>query len=654
MRTVIFLFLCVLSLRPASAQPRTTSLTPLSERLVSYTMNVTLDPDSKTISGTQRLTWKNSGNVPVKELQFHLYLNAFKDNNSTFMRESGGTHRGFVAGDDDPWGGIEITSMRIATDQDDVNPLIPSPGENDLTKSMRFIQPDNSNAQDQTVMAVALPTAVGPGETITLDIVFESRLPEIVARTGWKESESGNPFFMVAQWFPKIAVYELPGQRYVPADAQEGVWNAHQYHQNSEFYADFGTYDVTIEVPEDFIVGATGVRVEESIEGGFKRLRYLADDVHDFAWTASQEYLTIDDQWKHVSIRLLLQPVHEGQAQRHLDATKVALEYYDKWIGEYPYTTLTVVDGLGGSNGMEYPTLITAGTVYGLPEWIRSLELVIIHEFGHQYFYGLMASNEFEEAWLDEGMNSYIETKIMDEEYGSGSVLELFGIKIGDIQGQRLGYTLNRPATGALLTDSWKYRGGDYGKASYSKPATVMNTLERYLGWDRMQDFLRLYYQEWRFRHPSTRDLQRVAEESSQENLEWFFDQFVYGTAVVDNSIESITNRKQEDDTFLSTVTLRRNNDGVFPMTLQIRRADESLERVEWSGEDEWIEMEFQGDTRVVEAYLDPEFNVLLDINRINNRLVISSESDGSFARKAQLRSVALFQKLFYLLHGVL
>src|SRR5690606_12557077 len=186
----------------------------------------------------------------------------------------------------------------------------------------------------------------------------------------------------------KLGVYEVPGQRYVPADAPRGQWNTHQFHANGEFYADFGTYEVTLTTPAGYVVGATGVRVAEAAGEGTQTVTYRAEDVHDFAWTASNDFLEYTDTWRHVQLRLLLQPEHRGQAQRHFDAAKAALEYFDEWVGPYPYTTLTLVDGIGGSNGMEYPTFITCCTTHGLPEGLRAHEVVTIHAFDHQYFHG--------------------------------------------------------------------------------------------------------------------------------------------------------------------------------------------------------------------------------------------------------------------------
>jgi hypothetical protein len=634
----------------AQAQPRATvSDAPLSERRVSYTMDVTLNPDRRTVAGTQRLTWRNPDRVPVGELQFHLYLNAFKDRNSTFMRESGGSHRGYEAKGDSTWGGIDVTKMQIVNTEDGYN--TPS---TDLMPQVRYLQPDDGNPDDRTVMAVTLPRAVNPGETITLDVDFTARMPKIFARTGWEESDSGEPFFMVAQWFPKLGVYEVPGQRYVPADTTHGRWNTHQFHSNSEFYADYGVYDVTITTPTAYRVGASGILVREEEEQGTRTVRYLAQDVHDFAWTSSPDFLEYTDQWRHVSIRLLLQPEHEGQAMRHFSAVKAALERYDAWVGEYPYTTLTLVDAIGGANGMEYPTLITCGTAYMLPEWVRPLELVTIHEFGHQYFYGLLASNEFEEAWLDEGINSYFESRIMDEVYGSGTaVIDLPGFGMGDRQLHRVNYAKNNPNRGALFQRSWEYPFGDYSKASYSKPATILNTLEQHLGWETMHRIWRTYYTQWRFRHPTTRDFIAVAESVSGQDLGWFFDQFVYGTAVVDYAVHVILNEEKsgaDDSTtvYESEVRIKRLGDAVFPQTIRFVFDDGTTEEQSWDGRDAWKRFTFEGPRRVVEAWVDPENKVLLDVNRLNNRM--AAAADRTLAAKMQLSFLALLQQLFYLI----
>ncbi len=632
---------------------------PLSERRVSYDMQVQLEPESRNLSGLQRITWRNPGQVPVNELQFHLYLNAFKPG-STFMNESGGSHRGFEAETDDQWGGINITRMRIADhdpplhgDLTTLPPLTPTTEGTDLTENISFIRPDDNNPNDYTVISVPLPESVQPGETIALDVEFDAKMPEIIARTGWKKKADGSDFFLVAQWFPKLGVYEVPGQRYVPADAPEGQWNTHQFHANSEFYADYGTYRVQMTVPEDYIVGGTGVRTDAATADGKKTLTYWAEDVHDFAWTASNAYEEFTDEWRHVKLRLLIQPEHAYQAQRHFDAAKMSLQYFDDWYGEYPYSTLTLIDGVGGSNGMEYPTMITCGTVYMLPEWARPLELVTLHEFGHQYWYGLLGSNEFEEAWLDEGINSYTEQRIMDAAYGYGSAINAPGFPINDSDFQRLGYTKSNPNRGAMYTRSWEYDFGDYSKCSYPKPATVLATLENYLGADTMSELMRTYYSRWRFRHPTTRDFIQVAEDVSGQDLSWFFDQYVYGTVAVDYAVNRIRRNRisgsadDGDAVYENSIRVQRKQQGIFPQTLLVRFEDGTEERLTWSGEEEWKDFTFERSARAVEAFLDPENKVKLDINRLNNRQTL--EPDNSTPRKYSFKFMVWVQQFFYL-----
>jgi hypothetical protein len=298
--SAIFLLLILTSCAITSATAQTIYQTPLSERRVAYEMEVTLDPSTRSIDGRQRVTWRNPDSVPVGELQFHLYLNAFRDSTSTFMKESGGRHRGFSAEGDERWGGIDINRMQIVRNTPgDAGPLGAVPESIDLTDAIEFIHPDDDNTQDRTVVSVQLPEPVAPGTEITLDIDFTSRMPQIFARTGWERKDNDSLFFMVAQWFPKLGVYEVPGQRYVPADAPAGQWNTHQFHANSEFYADFGTYEVSITAPEHYRVGATGKQVGEVILNGQKQVTYRADDVHDFAWTASGDLLEFNDQWRH-------------------------------------------------------------------------------------------------------------------------------------------------------------------------------------------------------------------------------------------------------------------------------------------------------------------------------------------------------------------
>lgn len=646
-------FTLLLLASDAGAQNSTLYDYPLSERRVAYSIDATLNPATNSVNATETILWRNPDAVDVNELQFHMYLNAFRSRNSTFMQESGGTHRNFsIAGETNPWGGVDISSMRVRSPETapDGEPLVAfDREEEDLTSRISFIQPDDGNLRDSTVVSVFLDEPVKPGEVIAIDIEFSSRLPKIFARTGWETRPDGSPFYFVAQWFPKLGVYEVPGQRYIPETAEAGEWSTHQFHLNSEFYADFGTYDVAMTVPKEFTIGATGVYVGTEEQGNSKTVRYRADDVHDFAWTASPSFVEAEDTWRHVNLRVLLQPDHADQAKRHFDAAKIALEWFDENMGEYPYTTLTLVDGIGGSNGMEYPTLITCGTWYKLPDWLRMLELVTIHEFGHQYFYGILASNEAEEAWLDEGMNSFAESVIMDKYYGKGSAIDLPGMRLGDRAMQYLRYASNPPTQGALYKRSWEYIGSsDYGRVTYSKSATVMNSLANLLGEAKMKEFLQSYYRKWRFRHPTTRDLIAVVEEVAERDLSWFFDQFVYGTARLDYAVDSISVETRADGLFTSTVHVARIGDGLMPQNIRVTFDDGRVDDIEWAGLEESEQFTFDHGAPVAEAFIDPDNKSWLDVNRLNNRRVVEANA-GGLATKYQFKSAVAFQQLLSL-----
>jgi aminopeptidase N len=213
-------------------------------------------------------------------------------------------------------------------------------------------------------------------------------------------------FFFVAQWFPKFGVYEPTDMRFVV----KGGWNCHQFHANSEFYSNHSVYDVKITVPKEYVVGTGGMLIEEKdIDGGRKTVTTRAEDIVDYAWTAWPGYAVYTDQWEHVKIRLLLPKERIEQVARQFNSIKYALEYLTKNVGPYPWPYMTIVDPPskgGGAGGMEYTTLFTSMSAYKIPDFIHLPEMVTIHEFGHAYFMGILASNEFEEPWLDEGVNS--------------------------------------------------------------------------------------------------------------------------------------------------------------------------------------------------------------------------------------------------------
>lgn len=621
---------------------------PLSPRLANYQIDVTLNSVTKKLDGRETLTWRNSSNDVIQELRFHLYLNAFRNEQSTFMRESGGQLRGEQIdrnAKQDPYGSIDIVSMKQRN---------AGPGASEAL-AYQFIQPDDRatdrpatdryTSSDRTVIRVPLTKPVGPGETIVLDIAFRAKLPKIFARTGYSRD-----FFLVGQWFPKIGVYEPAGTRY----AKTGQWNCHQFHANSEFYADYGVYDVNMTVPKDFWVSATGLfQSEQLYANGTKTLRYHAEDVVDFAWTASPHFQVINDSWKRpsggkVDLELVMQPEHLSQAKRHLDAAKAALSYFDKNLGRYPFPNLTIVDPplhAMGSFGMEYPTFITAGTAWGLPTGARFPELVTIHEFGHQYFMQLLATNEFEEAWLDEGFNQYYEGRIMDATYGvHSSAIDLLGYQRGDLEDSRASYVhQDNPSVGRTFGNTWQLPDGQYSVLTYSKTATWMRTLEGLVGRPVMDEIMRTYFTRWQFKHPDGQDFINVVNEIVPRRLggrygpdmNWFFRQVLYGDEAFDYELLSIKNTKR-DGQQLAVVTVQRNADGKMPVEVLVHFDNGKERTLFWNGQDRQRRFTLPENAKVVWATVDPKQKIYMDTNLNNNSLTLepSSAPAAKFATK--------------------
>jgi len=638
-----------LTARPASPDP----VPQHAGEVVTYTIAVTLDPATHTLTGTERVTWRNPSPDPVPDLWLHLYLNAFRNNRSTFSRESGGQLRG-IDMPDDGWGWTDLTTLTLADGTD-------------LLTRATFESPDDGNRDDRTVMKVVLPGPVPAGGEVTFDAAFRARLPRVFARTGF----SGD-YYLVGQWFPKLGVYEPAGMR----GRQAGGWNCHQFHANSEFYADYGSFDVTITTPARFVVGATG-RIVSTADGpsGTVTRRYRQDDVHDFAWTADPSFVEVtgtfsatgdvtDKEYRDaaalvgrpieemrlsdVAIRVLMQPAHRPQAARYLEAARQAIKHFGLWYGRYPYSTLTVVDpayGALGSGGMEYPTFITGGTSLLLNRWpfdrIHIPDEVVIHEFGHQFWYGLVGSNEFEEAWLDEGMNSYSTGRLLDKLYGPRvSFADLLGLRVGRSDMLRV---TNSPLrmSDRIRQPAWSYAPGAYGFYSYDKPELALDTLERLLGEPLMARVMRTYSERWRFRHPSSDDFYATAEEVSGRDLRWFFRPVFEGTDVLDYEVASVDSRraapaagrlgdgqavtvpdpKQPAAQYESTVVVRRRGGLVMPQTVRLTFDGGRVETVQWSGAERWLRLKRTTTDELVRADVDPDGTLPLDVNWLNNSL---------------------------------
>lgn len=612
----------------------------LSPRNASYQLIATLDTTTHTITGSGRITWRNITTAPARDLRFHLYWNAWRDANSSWMREQKLAGNSFERAEND-YGWIDLLTV-VARGQD-------------LRKSATFVAPDDGNTDDRTVMAVPLPTAVGPGETLDIDITWTAQVPRTFARTGRL-----GQYYFVAQWFPKLGVFQ-----------DSGEWNAHQFHAATEFFSDFGTYDVALTVPRGWVVGATGIASPAQPKGADQETHHFrADDVHDFAWTTSPDFVERTEKFEHqglpaVTMRLLLQPRHVKQAERHFAATRAALRYYGEWFGPYPYSQITIVDPVtpvnpavqgGSTGGMEYPMLFTAGTRNWAPTDAPQPESVTVHEAGHQFWYGIVATNEFEHAWMDEGVNTYATARVIDEAFPNrfARVERYFGGFVPfvfndapwsrSIDGNRL--NAYRPAATADIqsTPTWQYWPGTSSQISYNKTALWLATLERHLGWETMQRLMATHFKRGAFRHPAPEDFFKTASEVAGTDLTWFFDATVRSSAAFDYAITQVTNTPASNG-FESVVVVRRLQDGVFPVTIRRTYADGSIDTANWDGQARWHALRGRGSSPLVRVEVDPNRVLLLDVNYTNNSWTAAPQAAAA-ARKWSLRWMGWLQEV--------
>jgi aminopeptidase N len=449
---------------------------------------------------------------------------------------------------------------------------------------------------------------------------WTAHVPRTFARTG----VIGNYFF-IAQWFPKLGVL------------QDAGWNCHQFHNGTEFFSDYGSYDVRMTVPTGWVLGATGVERERRDNGNRTTThRYHQDDVHDFVWTTSPDYIERHARFEHptlppVDMRLLIQPEHARQADRHFEATRATLKYYGEWFGAYPYGHITIIDPAyqSGAGGMEYPTLFTAGTRLFAPEHVSDPEDVTIHEAGHQFWYGIVGTNEFEDAWMDEGINTFSEARVIDtwaaptyfgQRYFGGFVPFVFRDIVADRENvwDRLAGYRRSPKDDVQSTPAYRYYPASGGSITYNKTALWLNTMERWLGWPTMQRIMSTYFSRWKFKHPKPQDFFAVANEVSGRDLNGYFDQVYRSSNVFDYGIQELRSDK-DGDKYRTLAVVRRYGEAIFPVDVRVTFADGTHVDEHWDGVDRWHLYTYERAQPAVSAESDPGHVLLLDINRTNN-----------------------------------
>lgn len=607
-----------------------------SARIANYDIDLTLDHHAKLVTATERLTWTNTSPDTLYAVRLYMYMNAFKNTESTYLKGASNIFgQDFSERPEHEWGWISVDKVQRI-------------GGTNLTNKMRYIHPDDGNKDDQSILEIGLNAPLLPGQKLVLDMDFQVKMPKTISRSGY----SKNDFFHFVHWFPQMCVYEVKN------DGTWG-WNSHQFHRRTEFFSNFGNYDVKITTSKHLVIGASGCLLEKRFPTDSTVMhRYMVKDVIDFAWSAYPLFLEKNDTWEHVNIRVLYPKEHSFIVPRYLAALKHAFSYMNTHVGRYPYPTLTLMDppihGLR-SGFMEYPTLITAGTFYNMPKGFHGSAALAVHEFVHQYFMGMIATNEKEEAWMDEGFVTYFEDRIVDDMFGVKSgVVDIGGYSYGSRELSRVEYTgMTNPRVGPPARPGWEITEG-FKELIYSKTATTLHTVEALIGDAAMDSLMHSYFRKWSFKHPKEKDFfnvlhEVVAREKSvlmADYITALARESITGTSVCDYSVARITNTvmheaagifdteagktyqkntKKED--ILARVTLHRLGDMLVEQSVRIWFDDGSFVDEEWSGQEGSKSFDYIGTKKIVKAHIDPDHQIWLDVDLNNNSLTLTTDA---------------------------
>jgi hypothetical protein len=538
-RILFFLFLTTLLWGSANGQT-------YFQQEVNYTIEVELDDVNHMLSGVVYCEYTNNAPDELPFLFFHLWGNSFQDRNTAFARQklrTGST--GFHYADEEERGGYQKVAFW---------------GDGALL--VHTLDEENPD-----VAKVMLAQPLQPGATIKMEIPFVLRVPASFSRLGRVGTS-----YQMTQWYPKPAVYDQNG------------WHEMPYLDMGEFYSEFGAFDVSITLPANYVVGATGV-LQTASEQQFldslaqvtretfeenppeelsdielkelnkfppsspekKTIRYTAEQVHDFAWFADKRFQVLKDAVEvegggEVTTWAFFTREEEWLWKDATDYLNRSVAFYSEKVGPYPYPHATAVQSaLSAGAGMEYPMI----TVIGTSGNARALDNVITHEVGHNWFYGILASNERDYAWMDEGLNSYYEHRYMEENYEETSILDqLPEFLTGGVETSinELGYQVfaKRRSDQACQTHSNHFSDMNYWLGAYGKPALALRQLEGWLGTEEMDRIMQTYYQEWKFRHPGPEDFRASLEKSSGKDLSWLFDGLIESTAHIDYRIQKV------------------------------------------------------------------------------------------------------------------
>ena len=568
---------------------------------VDYKIDVSLDDKAHVLNGMMEMVYKNKSSADLDFIYFHLWPNAYADFQSELSHQldemgqlnyhfSDASERGNIAGMRWTVDGVEAT-------------FISEKGASDHGK-------------------LRLPEPLKAGSSCVIRTPFQVKIPSgAFSRLGHVGQS-----YQITQWYPKPAVFDNKG------------WHPMPYLTQGEFYSEFGSFEVSITLPKNYIVGATGVlqnqeeyaymkslstrkAIQDSNDfppssAETKTLTYTQDKVHDFAWFADKRFnvlydtVELPDSKERIDAWVLYTNKHKEAWQKSMEYVKDGIIHYSKYVGDYPYSHATVIDGtLSAGGGMEYPMI----TVINGTSNDMALEQVVVHELGHNWFYGILGSNERDHAWMDEGVNTYYETRYFEEKYpgNEGGFLARFGINGRQLH--EIGYLYNarKHQDQGLETGSAAYTTMNYGVMVYSKGGYIMHHLASVLGQEEFDKAMHSYFNDWKFKHPYPEDMQASLERATGKDMTWFFQDLACGTKKLDYSMKGHTDH---DDPNTFKVQLREKSGSSSPVVLGLIKDGACIEeKVLKPGEEIAVKKD-----EVDELLVDPEHRVL-DMSRKNN-----------------------------------
>ncbi len=542
---------------------------------INYKIDVTLNDISHELNGFIKIEYSNNSPDTLNYIYFHLWPNAYKELNTAFAKQQlGNKSTRFYFSKREQRGYLDELVFKV----------------NDQNIEWTL------DEKDIDICKLMLNAPLFPGETITISTPFHVKIPDSFSRLGHVGQS-----YQITQWYPKPAVYDQQG------------WHPMPYLDQGEFYSEFGSFNVTITLPKNYVVGASGnLQNEEELawlnelaaktdtienfkhdysfpksDSLTKTLHYKLENAHDFAWFADKRYhvlkgeLELPNSGRKITTWAMFTNYDADLWKKSIEYIHDGAWYYSKWIGDYPYDNLTAVEGaLSAGGGMEYPTI----TIIGATSNALELETVIVHEVGHNWFYGILGSNERDHPWMDEGINSFYETRYTETKYPEMGLLGDFKMsklsKFLDLEKYKRRYanelfylfTARRNLDQPIELTSEKYMYINYGTIVYAKSALAIDHLRSYLGDSKFDQIMQNYFSQWKFKHPQPEDFRSAFDTTTNKNLDWFFHDIVTTTDKLDYAIKKIKKNKQ--DRSRRYITIKNRSTIAAPFSLSALRFD--------------------------------------------------------------------------------